>query len=57
MILVPNIACIAGVFTLGFGIMVSVITNNVAAMARWPTACCPCGKSPKSKLRSGTSTS
>jgi Cu2+-exporting ATPase len=33
MILVPNIACIAGVFTLGFGIMASVLTNNVAALA------------------------
>jgi Cu2+-exporting ATPase len=33
MILAPNIACIAGVFTLGFGIMASVITNNVAALA------------------------
>ncbi len=33
LILAPNIACIAGVFTLGFGIMVSVITNNVAALA------------------------
>jgi Cu2+-exporting ATPase len=33
MILAPNIGCIAGVFTLGFGIMASVITNNVAAMA------------------------
>ncbi|QEH33166.1 Copper-exporting P-type ATPase A [Aquisphaera giovannonii] len=32
MILVPNIACIAGVFTLGFGIMMSVVTNNVAAI-------------------------
>ncbi|MBV8233077.1 MAG: heavy metal translocating P-type ATPase [Planctomycetaceae bacterium] len=32
MILVPNIACIAGVFTMGFGIMASVITNNVAAL-------------------------
>jgi Cu2+-exporting ATPase len=32
MILVPNIACIAGVFTMGFGIMVSVLTNNVAAI-------------------------
>jgi Cu2+-exporting ATPase len=32
MILVPNIACIAGVFTMGFGIMASVITNNVAAI-------------------------
>jgi Cu2+-exporting ATPase len=33
MILAPNIACIVGVFTLGFGIMASVITNNVAALA------------------------
>jgi len=33
MILVPNIACIAGVFTMGFGIMASVVTNNVAALA------------------------
>ena len=33
MILAPNIACIAGVFTLGFGIMASVATNNVAALA------------------------
>jgi Cu2+-exporting ATPase len=32
MILVPNIACIAGVFTMGFGIMASVLTNNVAAI-------------------------
>jgi Cu2+-exporting ATPase len=33
LILAPNIACIGGVFTLGFGIMTSVITNNVAALA------------------------
>jgi Cu2+-exporting ATPase len=33
LILAPNITCIAGVFTLGFGIMTSVITNNVAALA------------------------
>jgi Cu2+-exporting ATPase len=33
MILAPNIACIVGVFTLGFGIMASVVTNNVAALA------------------------
>jgi hypothetical protein len=32
MILAPNIACIAGVFTMGFGIMTSVLTNNVAAL-------------------------
>ncbi|MGO9601112.1 MAG: HAD-IC family P-type ATPase [Isosphaeraceae bacterium] len=33
MILVPKIACIAGVFTMGFGIMASVVTQNVAALA------------------------
>ncbi len=32
MILAPNIACIAGVFTMGFGIMASVVTNNVSAL-------------------------
>src|SRR5262249_11678640 len=32
MILAPNLACIAGVFTMGFGIMASVLTNNVAAL-------------------------
>jgi Cu2+-exporting ATPase len=32
MILVPNIACIVGVFTMGFGIMTSVIMNNVSAL-------------------------
>ncbi|HYB34102.1 MAG TPA: heavy metal translocating P-type ATPase [Steroidobacteraceae bacterium] len=33
LILAPNILCIGGVFTLGFGIGVSVLTNNVAALA------------------------
>ena len=33
LILAPNIACIVGVFSLGFGIMASVVTNNVAALA------------------------
>ena len=32
LILAPNILCIAGVFTLGFGIAASVVTNNVAAL-------------------------
>jgi len=32
MILTPNIACIAGVFTMGFGIMTSVVLNNVSAI-------------------------
>jgi len=33
MILAPNLACIGGVFTLGFGIGTSVVTNNIAALA------------------------
>lgn len=33
LVLAPNIACMAGVFTMGFGIMASVVTNNVAALA------------------------
>ena len=33
LILAPNILCIAGVFTFGFGIAMSVLTNNVAALA------------------------
>src|SRR5262245_5313662 len=33
LIIAPNALCIAGAFTLGFGIMASVLTNNVAAIA------------------------
>jgi hypothetical protein len=41
LILVPNILCVVGVFTLGFGIAASVLTNNVAALGAlingvWP---------------------
>jgi P-type E1-E2 ATPase len=41
LIVAPNILCIAGVFTLGFGIAASVLTNNVAALGAlvngvWP---------------------
>ena len=41
MIIIPNVACILGVFTLGFGIGASVVTNNVAALGAlanglWP---------------------
>ncbi len=32
LILVPNILCIAGAFTLGFGVGMSVLTNNIAAL-------------------------
>lgn len=33
MIIAPNVACVLGVFTLGFGVAASVFTNNVAALA------------------------
>jgi Cu2+-exporting ATPase len=33
MILAPNLACIAGAFFLGFGVLASVVANNVAAIA------------------------
>lgn len=33
LILVPNLLCIAGTFFLGFGVMASVLANNVAAIA------------------------
>jgi len=33
LILAPNLACIAGAFFLGFGVMTSVLANNVAAIA------------------------
>jgi heavy metal translocating P-type ATPase len=41
MIVAPNLVCVAGVFTLGFGIGASVLTNNVAALGAlangvWP---------------------
>ena len=41
MIIVPNVTCIAGVFTMGFGIAASVVTNNVAGLGAlangiWP---------------------
>jgi Cu2+-exporting ATPase len=33
MIVAPNVANMIGVFTMGFGIMTSVVTNNVSALA------------------------
>ncbi|WP_165073997.1 heavy metal translocating P-type ATPase [Paludisphaera rhizosphaerae] len=47
MILAPNIACIAGVFTMGFGIMASVVTNNVAALAALANGVMPLRKAAK----------
>ncbi|MFO1419041.1 MAG: heavy metal translocating P-type ATPase [Methylotetracoccus sp.] len=41
MIILPNVTCVAGAFTLGFGVGASVLTNNVAAIGAlanglWP---------------------
>ncbi len=33
MIVAPNVSNVIGVFTMGFGIMASVLTNNVSALA------------------------
>ena len=33
MIIIPNALCIVGAFTLGFGVMTSVLMNNVTAIA------------------------
>jgi P-type E1-E2 ATPase len=33
MLVVPNALCVAGVFTLGWGVMASVVLNNVSALA------------------------
>jgi hypothetical protein len=33
MIVAPNLTNVVGVFTMGFGIMTSVVTNNVSALA------------------------
>ena|SRR5271165_241855 len=43
-ILAPNILCVAGVFTLGFGIGMSVLTNNLAALAALANAVRPMRK-------------
>ena len=44
LILAPNILCIVGVFTLGFGIAASVLTNNVAALGALPNGVRPMRK-------------
>ena len=33
MIVAPNVTNMIGVFTMGFGVMTSVLTNNVSALA------------------------
>jgi P-type E1-E2 ATPase len=41
MIIIPNVTCVLGAFTMGFGVAASVFTNNVAAIGAlangvWP---------------------
>lgn len=33
MLVVPNAVCVAGVFALGWGVMASVVLNNISALA------------------------
>ena len=54
MILAPNIACIVGVFTMGFGIMASVVTNNVAALAALANGVLPLRKVAEIEADAGT---
>ena len=51
LILVPNIACIVGVFTMGFGITASVFTNNVAAIGALINAMIPMWRVSKAEAR------
>jgi Cu2+-exporting ATPase len=44
MIIAPNLTNVIGVFTMGFGIMTSVITNNVSALAALANALLPLRK-------------
>jgi heavy metal translocating P-type ATPase len=44
MIVAPNVTNVIGVFTMGFGIMASVITNNVSALAALANALLPLRK-------------
>jgi len=44
MILAPNLTNVVGVFTMGFGIMTSVVTNNVSALAALANALLPLRK-------------
>ncbi len=70
LILVPNALCIAGAFFLGFGVMASVLANNVAAIAalvnglrplrmmaeeqRMVQAMAPAGRVPMRRTNAGT---
>ena len=47
MIVVPNVSNVIGVFTMGFGIMASVLTNNVSALAALANGLLPLRKVPR----------
>jgi Cu2+-exporting ATPase len=51
MIVAPNVANVIGVFTLGSGIMTSVVTNNVSALAALANGLLPLRKVKRSGLR------
>lgn len=51
LILAPNIFCIGGAFLLGFGVMASVLTNNVAALAALANGMLPLRKAAESQAQ------
>jgi Cu2+-exporting ATPase len=51
MIVAPNVSNVIGVFTMGFGIMASVITNNVSALAALGNGLLPLRKIPRAPSR------
>jgi len=55
LILAPNILCIVGVFTLGFGIAASVLTNNVAALGALANGVRPMRKGRRARGRAAAS--
>jgi Cu2+-exporting ATPase len=54
LILAPNLACIAGAFFLGFGVMASVLANNVAAIGALANGLRPLRMLPEEKKRGKT---
>ncbi len=53
-ILAPNLLCIAGAFFLGFGVMASVVANNVAAIAALANGLRPLGMFPDAGVPDST---
>jgi Cu2+-exporting ATPase len=51
MIVAPNVSNVIGVFTMGFGIMTSVLTNNVSALAALANGLLPLSKIPRGRAR------